>query len=88
MSLSALVSHQVRKAVSLHVIGTDRYEFRWIDNQLRGRGCQQGDPSSTSLLLSPEDYLLRISGAESVTSLMNAFRLEDGLSIHSRIWSC
>ncbi len=31
----------------LHIIGTERHEFRRIDNQLRGRSGRQGDPGSS-----------------------------------------
>lgn len=41
----------------LHVIGTNRYESRRIDNQLRGRCARQGDPGSSRFFMSLEDDL-------------------------------
>jgi preprotein translocase subunit SecA len=42
----------------LHVIGTQRYESRRIDNQLRGRAGRQGDPGSSRFFVSLEDDLM------------------------------
>lgn len=43
----------------LYVIGTNRYESRRIDNQLRGRAGRQGDPGSTRFFISLEDDLMK-----------------------------
>lgn len=69
----------------LHVIGTERHESRRIDNQLRGRAGRQGDPGSTRFFLSLEDNLLRIFGGDRVAALMDAFRVEEGMPIESRL---
>ncbi len=37
-------AEEVRQAGGLYIIGTERREFRRIDNQLRGRSGRQGDP--------------------------------------------
>jgi preprotein translocase subunit SecA len=42
----------------LCVIGTNRYESRRIDNQLRGRAGRQGDPGSSRFFISLEDPLM------------------------------
>jgi preprotein translocase subunit SecA len=67
------------KAVSdsggLYVIGTERYESRRIDNQLRGRSGRQGDPGSSLFYLSIEDDLLRV------------FISSQYLSFLRRLWS-
>jgi preprotein translocase subunit SecA len=42
----------------LCVIGTQKYESRRIDNQLRGRAGRQGDPGSSRFFVSMEDDLL------------------------------
>jgi len=55
----------------LHVIGTERYEARRIDNQLKGRAGRQGDPGSSRYYLSLEDDLLRIFGAERMMGIMS-----------------
>ncbi|OGY89295.1 MAG: preprotein translocase subunit SecA [Candidatus Komeilibacteria bacterium RIFCSPLOWO2_01_FULL_52_15] len=54
----------------LHVLGTERHESRRIDNQLRGRSGRQGEPGSSQFLVSLEDDLMRIFGAERVKGLM------------------
>ncbi|MCM8762724.1 MAG: hypothetical protein NC929_05360, partial [Candidatus Omnitrophica bacterium] len=62
-----------KKVVSLgglHVIGSERYEARRIDNQLKGRAGRQGDPGSSRFYLSLDDDLLRIFGSERMRSVM------------------
>ncbi|MCM8829390.1 MAG: preprotein translocase subunit SecA [Candidatus Omnitrophica bacterium] len=54
----------------LHVIGSERYEARRIDNQLKGRAGRQGDPGSSKFYLSLDDDLLRIFGSERMRSVM------------------
>ncbi len=41
----------------LYVIGTNRFESRRIDDQLRGRAGRQGDPGSSRFFISLEDDL-------------------------------
>jgi preprotein translocase subunit SecA len=41
----------------LYVLGTNRYESRRIDDQLRGRAGRQGDPGSSCFYISLEDDL-------------------------------
>ena len=43
----------------LSVIGTERYELRRIDNQLRGRAGRQGDPGETRFYGSLDDDILK-----------------------------
>jgi preprotein translocase subunit SecA len=43
----------------LCVIGTQKYESRRIDNQLRGRAGRQGDPGASRFFVSLEDDLLQ-----------------------------
>ena len=43
----------------LAVIGTERYESRRIDNQLRGRAGRQGDPGETRFYGSLDDDILK-----------------------------
>ncbi len=63
--------HQkVIDAGGLHVIGSERYEARRIDNQLKGRAGRQGDPGSSKFHLSLEDDLLRIFGSERMMGVM------------------
>ncbi|MGC9022982.1 MAG: preprotein translocase subunit SecA, partial [Dissulfurimicrobium sp.] len=62
----------------LHILGTERHESRRIDNQLRGRSGRQGDPGSSRFYLSLEDDLLRIFGAERISSIMDKLGMEEG----------
>jgi len=61
---------KVVTAGGLHIIGSERYEARRIDNQLVGRAGRQGDPGSSRYYLSLEDDLLRIFGSERLTGVM------------------
>lgn len=54
----------------LHVIGTEHYEARRIDNQLRGRAGRQGDPGSSRFYASLEDEIVRRFGGDRVKGLM------------------
>lgn len=63
--------HQkVVEAGGLHVIGSERYEARRIDNQLKGRAGRMGDPGSSKFHLSLDDDLLRIFGSERMLGVM------------------
>lgn len=70
----------------LHILGTERHESRRIDNQLRGRAGRQGDPGSTQFFLSLEDDLMRIFGADNISSMMDKLGMEEDEPIeHSLI---
>jgi len=76
---------QERKEVialgGLHVLGTERHESRRIDNQLRGRSGRQGDPGSSQFVVSLEDDLMRLFGADNIASLMERFGFEEDVPI-------
>jgi len=61
----------------LHVLGTERHESRRIDNQLRGRSGRQGDPGSSQFFISLQDDLMRLFGADNISSLMDRFGMEE-----------
>ena len=65
----------------LHILGSERHEARRIDNQLRGRAGRQGDPGSSRFYLSLEDDLMRIFGAERISSIMERLGMEEGVPI-------
>lgn len=46
----------------LYIIGTNKYESRRIENQLRGRSGRQGDPGSSRFFISMEDDLFERYG--------------------------
>jgi len=50
----------------LFVIGTNHYESRRIDNQLRGRAGRQGDPGESHFFVSLEDEMLIQFGLKSL----------------------
>ncbi|MEA1935633.1 MAG: preprotein translocase subunit SecA [Thermodesulfobacteriota bacterium] len=71
----------------LHILGTERHESRRIDNQLRGRAGRQGDGGSSRFYLSLEDDLLRIFGAEKISSVMDRIGIEEGQPIEHNLIS-
>ena len=63
----------------LFVIGTERYESRRVDRQLRGRCARQGDPGRSQFFISFEDDLMRnFAAAEKMTAMMERFGMKDG----------
>jgi preprotein translocase subunit SecA len=63
----------------LFVIGTERYESRRVDRQLRGRCARQGDPGRSQFFISFEDDLMRnFAAAGRMTSMMERFGMKDG----------
>ncbi len=68
----------------LHILGTERHESRRIDNQLRGRSGRQGDDGSSRFYLSLEDDLLRIFGAERISSIMDRIGIEEDQPIEHK----
>ncbi len=71
----------------LHILGTERHESRRIDNQLRGRSGRQGDNGSSRFYLSLEDDLLRIFGAERISSIMDTIGIEEDQPIEHKFIS-
>ncbi|MEN6373658.1 MAG: preprotein translocase subunit SecA [Smithella sp.] len=68
----------------LHILGTERHESRRIDNQLRGRAGRQGDKGSSRFYLSLEDDLLRIFGADKISSVMDRVGIEENEPIEHK----
>ncbi len=72
----------------LYILGTERHESRRIDRQLRGRSGRQGDPGSSRFFLSLEDDLMRMFGADRISSLMERMGVQEGEVIeHSMVTS-
>ena len=67
-----------RKAGGLLVIGTERYDSRRVDDQLRGRSGRQGDPGESRFYLSLEDSLLRLYGGKNPAALFDALDVPAG----------
>ena len=74
---------EVKGLGGLYIVGTERHESRRIDNQLRGRAGRQGDPGRSRFFLSFEDDLMRIFGADRITSLMERLGMEDDVPIEA-----
>lgn len=55
---------QILALGGLYVIGTNRFESRRIDNQLRGRAGRQGDPGASRFFISLQDDLLKKHGID------------------------
>jgi preprotein translocase subunit SecA len=60
----------------LYVIGTNRYESRRVDDQLRGRAARQGDPGSSRFFIGLQDDLFQRFGIDE--------SLAGGVDAHSR----
>ncbi|MEK7524155.1 MAG: preprotein translocase subunit SecA [Patescibacteria group bacterium] len=71
----------------LYIMGTERHESRRIDNQLRGRSGRQGDPGESQFLVSMDDELMRLFGAERVQKMMEFLKVPDDMPIENRIIS-
>ncbi|PKN21000.1 MAG: preprotein translocase subunit SecA [Deltaproteobacteria bacterium HGW-Deltaproteobacteria-6] len=78
------LGENVAELGGLHILGTERHESRRIDNQLRGRAGRQGDNGSSRFYLSLEDDLLRVFGAERISSVMDTVGLEEGQPIEHK----
>ncbi|MGV8059671.1 MAG: preprotein translocase subunit SecA [Smithellaceae bacterium] len=74
----------VAQVGGLHILGTERHESRRIDNQLRGRSGRQGDDGSSRFYLSLEDDLLRIFGADRISSIMDRVGIEEDQPIEHK----
>ncbi len=78
------LGEKVAEIGGLHILGTERHESRRIDNQLRGRSGRQGDDGSSRFYLSLEDDLLRIFGAERISSIMDRIGIEEDQPIEHK----
>ncbi len=69
----------VAEVGGLFVIGTERYESRRVDRQLRGRCARQGDPGRSQFFISFEDDLMRnFAAADKMTAMMERFGMKEG----------
>jgi len=78
---------KVKALGGLFVLGTERYESRRIDDQLRGRSGRQGDPGESQFFISLEDDLLRIFGGERIKALMEKWNFPEDLPIENKLVS-
>jgi preprotein translocase subunit SecA len=78
------LGENVAEVGGLHILGTERHESRRIDNQLRGRSGRQGDKGSSRFFLSLEDDLLRVFGADRISTVMDTVGIEEGQPIEHK----
>jgi len=78
------LGEKVAELGGLHILGTERHESRRIDNQLRGRSGRQGDNGSSRFYLSLEDDLLRVFGADRISSVMDTIGIDEGQPIEHK----
>ena len=63
---------RAKAAGGLFVLGTEKFESRRIDDQLRGRAGRQGDPGRTEFFLSLEDDLVVRYGGERIKKVRDS----------------
>lgn len=80
----ALLRDQAVAAGGLYVLGTERYESRRVDNQLRGRAGRQGDPGESRFYLSLEDPLLSAFPSEAIQRMATNLRIPAGEALEHR----
>jgi len=80
-------AEKVRAAGGLYILGTERHDSRRIDNQLRGRAGRQGDPGTSSFLISLEDDIARLFAGEKIKPLMSTFGFNDDEPIEHKMIS-
>jgi preprotein translocase subunit SecA len=71
----------VRDLGGLYVIGTNKFEARRIDQQLRGRAGRQGDPGSSRFFVSLDDDLMVRYGIREILG-MDPGRFPPGEPVH------
>ena len=76
-----------RNAGGLMIIGTERHEFRRIDNQLRGRSGRQGDPGESRFYISLEDDLMRLFGSERLMKIFTSLGVAENEQIEHKMLS-
>jgi len=80
-------AEKVRKAGGLFILGTERYDARRIDNQLRGRAGRQGDPGETRFYIALTDDIMKRFGSERIMGMMESLGLEEDMPIDRKMLS-
>ena len=81
------LSPEVKAAGGLGINGTERYESRRVDRQLRGRAGRQGDPGSSVFFVSLEDDLMRLFSSDRIASVMDKLGFQEGEMIEHKMIS-
>ncbi len=74
-----------KAAGGLKIIGTERHEYRRIDNQLRGRSGRQGDPGESRFYISLQDDLMRLFGSERLIRLFTTLGIPEDQEIEHKM---
>ena len=78
------LDEEAKAAGGLMIVGTERHEYRRIDNQLRGRSGRQGDPGESRFYISLEDDLMRLFGSDRMITMFNALGIPEGQEIEHK----
>ena len=81
------LDEDAKAAGGLKIIGTERHEYRRIDNQLRGRAGRQGDPGESRFFISLEDDLMRLFGSERLLSIFTSLGVQEDQEIEHKMLS-
>ena len=76
-----------KAAGGLKIIGTERHDYRRIDNQLRGRSGRQGDPGESRFYISLEDDLMRLFGSEKLMKVFQSLGVAENEQIEHKMLS-
>ena len=78
-------AEQIRQLGGLYILGTERHSSRRIDNQLRGRAGRQGDPGVSEFVISFEDDLMRLFGANRLQGMFSNLNIPSNIPIDMKI---
>lgn len=67
----------IKELGGLFVLGTERFDTRRIDDQLRGRAGRQGDPGISQFVTSLDDNLLKIFGGAQFTNMIKMLKIDN-----------
>ena len=84
---TAKEKEEVIRAGGLCILGTERYESRRIDNQLRGRAGRQGDIGESIFFISLEDDLAVRFGGEKMKKIFQFFIKDEDSCIETKMLS-
>lgn len=76
-------AEDVKDFGGLYVIGTERHSSRRIDNQLRGRSGRQGARGESVFMISFEDDLMRLFGADRMQQMFRKLNIPEDVPIDS-----
>lgn len=78
------IAEESRAAGGLKVIGTEHFESRRVDDQLRGRSGRQGDVGESQFIISLEDDILVKFGSEKMIEMFESMDFPEGHAIEHK----